>query len=257
VPLTVRYGDHPSQHADLHLPGGSARELPVAVVIHGGFWQAGYGAELGAPLAADLAARGWAAWNLEYRRVGGGGGWPATLADVAAGIDALAGAGQRAAHGRLDLARVAAVGHSAGGHLALWAASRPTLPAGTVGAAPRVRLAGAVSQAGVTDLALAAEQRLGDGAVLTLLGGTPAEWPERYRVASPIARLPAGVPVTLVHGTADAQVPIEQSRRYADAARTAGDPVTLTELAGVDHFALIDSRSSAWAVCQRHLGEFR
>ena len=102
------------------------------VVIHGGFWKARYGAEWGAPLAADLAVRGWAAWNLEYRRVGNGGGWPATLADVAAGIDLLAELAAERSRPR----RVVAIGHSAGGHLATWAAGRPALPAGAVGATP-------------------------------------------------------------------------------------------------------------------------
>ena len=106
------------------------------IVIHGGFWKARYGADLGAPLAADLAARGWAAWNLEYRRVGNGGGWPATLTDVATGIDLLADLAALPGLGALDLARVVAIGHSAGGQLATWAAGRPGLPDGAPGATP-------------------------------------------------------------------------------------------------------------------------
>lgn len=249
-PVTLRYGPDASQRVGLHLPAGPATGLPVAVIVHGGFWKALYGDSLGTPLAVDLANRGWAAWNVEYRRVGNGGGWPATLTDVAAAIDALAAAGQDAAGGRLDLDRVVAIGHSAGGHLAVWAAARPSLPAGAPGAAPRVRLAGAVSQAGVVDLAFGAAESLGGGAVAALLGGQPADLPERYALASPYERLPLGVPVALVHGTADRAVPISQSDRYAAAARAAGDPVTLDRLVGVDHFAHLDPGSEAWITCR-------
>ncbi len=246
--VRMRYGQDPSQRVTLHLPAGTASGLRVAVVLHGGFWKAMYGDDLGTPLAVDLANRGWAAWNVEYRRVGNGGGWPATFDDVAAAVDALATLGQDAAGGRLDLRRVVSIGHSAGGHLAVWAAARPGLPAGAPGAAPRVRLAGAVSQAGVVDLV--AGVSLGGGAAAALLGGGPDDVPDRYAIASPYARLPLGVPVALVHGTADGLVPVAQSERYAAAARAAGDPVTLDRLDGVDHFALIDPRTEAWATCR-------
>jgi len=117
VPVHYRYGHHPSQFVELSLPPGSGT-VPVVLVVHGGFWRTAYGAEYGRPLAADLAARGWAALNVEYRRVGhdqqaGGGGWPRTAQDVAAALDSLAGTGQQHASGRLDLARVVGLGHSA------------------------------------------------------------------------------------------------------------------------------------------------
>ena len=154
----------------------------VAVVVHGGFWRQAYGLELGRPLAADLAAAGWAAWNIEYRRVGGGGGWPATFDDVAAGLDALAGPGQHAAGGRLALDRVVAVGHSAGGQLAAWLAARPA-PAGRRARVrhPQVRLRGVVSQAGVLDLVDASANGVGRGAVEDLLGGRPDAVPGALR----------------------------------------------------------------------------
>jgi acetyl esterase/lipase len=136
-----------------------------------------------------------------------GGGWPTTFDDVAAAVDALAGPVQEAAGGRLPLDRVVAVGHSAGGHLVAWLAARPGLPPGAPGGHPQVRLRGAVSQAGVLDLVDAFEQRLGRDAVLELLGGPPAAVPDRYALASPIARVPIGVPVIGVHGTADDRVP--------------------------------------------------
>lgn len=241
----LTYGDHPSQFGELTMPTGEVRG--VVVVVHGGFWRQAYGLELGRPLATDLAAAGLAAWNVEYRRVGGGGGWPATFEDVAAAVDLLAGPAQQAAGGRLPLDRVVAVGHSAGGHLATWLAARPGLPAGAPGAAPSVRLRGVVSQAGVLDLVDGAERSVGAGAMQDLLGGEPAAVPDRYALASPIARLPLGVPVVCVHGTADRNVPIRQSERFVAAAGAAAE---LVSLPGVDHFAVIDPGTPAWAECR-------
>ncbi|MDN5931867.1 MAG: S9 family peptidase, partial [Pseudonocardia sp.] len=134
---------------------------------------------------------------------------------------------------------------SAGGHLAAWLAARPGLPAGAPGADSVVRLRGAVSQAGVLDLVDAAERGVGGSAVPDLLGGTPEEVPDRYAVASPIARLPIGVPVVCVHGTADGNVPIRQSERF-----TAASGDELVALPGVDHFALIDPGTEAWGACR-------
>jgi acetyl esterase/lipase len=242
-PVTIRYGDDESQVADLYLPKGDGK-VPVAVVIHGGFWMSGYGKELATPLAEDLAAQGIAGYAIEYRRVGNGGGWPATFEDVAAAIDKLAD------QPRLDLTKVIAVGHSAGGHLAVWAAGRAGLPQGAPGAAPRVVLTGAVSQAGVLDLVNAYDEQVGGDAVPAFLGTTPAKDRARYQLASPYERLPLKVPVALVHGTRDGQVPIEQSRRYRDAAKKAGDPVELTELDHIGHFELIDPKDKAWLTCR-------
>jgi len=255
-PIVVhRYGTEPDQVGELWLPGGSAapaRGWPVAVLLHGGFWRALHTFELMRPLAADLTQRGMAVWNLEYRRVGGpGGGWPGTLEDVAAGVDALAGlAGSR----RLDLARMVAIGHSAGGQLALWAAARPGLPAGAPGAGPVAVRPAAVSLAGVCDLVAAAGDDLGEGAAVAFLGSTPGEAPDRYALASPLARLPLGASQLLVHGDADDRVPVGQSRAYAAAAAAAGDPVDLLELPGVDHMAVIDPSSPAWAATAARLG---
>jgi acetyl esterase/lipase len=250
---TVTYGSDASQVADLHLPAGrgaagSASRWPVVIVVHGGYWGSGYGRDLGDGLAADLARHGVAAWNIEYRRTGAGGGWPNTFLDAAAAVDALAANGTAA--GQLDLNRVAVVGHSAGGQLAMWLAARHKLPASAPGARPVVRVGSVVSQAGVLDLVRGAEQGLGGGAVAALLGGMPAQVPERYAVASPCALLPIGVRSTLVHGLDDNVVPIEQSDRYAALARSRGDHVDELRLPGVDHFALIDPRAPAWASCR-------
>ncbi|MCW2716333.1 alpha/beta hydrolase [Pseudonocardia sp.] len=253
-PRRIPYGGHPSQFGELTLPAGTPRG--VAVIVHGGFWRQRYGLELGRPLAADLANDGLAAWNVEYRRVATGsaggprtdsddGGWTATFDDVAAALDLLAGPVQLEAGGRLPLDRVVAIGHSAGGHLVGWLAARPGLPAGAPGAAPAVRLKGAVAQAGVMDLVDASEQGVGAGAVDDLLGGSPAQVPDRYALASPIARIPIGVPVTCVHGTEDANVPIRQSQRF-----TAASDDQLITIPGADHFVLIDPTTDAWRACR-------
>ncbi len=238
----VRYGDHADQVANLHLPAAADGPQPCVVLIHGGFWRERWDRTLMTPLALDLARRGLAAWNLEYRRVGqDGGGWPGTLLDVAAGIDALAEVEA------LDSKRVVVVGHSAGGQLALWAAARARLPAGAPGAEPRVVPLAAVSQAGVCDLAAGARGGLGAGAVQELMGGGPDETAERYRLASPGQLLPLGVTQLLAHGLRDDVVPSSQSRLYAAAARAAGDAVELLE-PDADHFDVIDPAHAGWRV---------
>ncbi len=239
------YGPGPAQYGDLYLPRGRQHGHGTVVVIHGGFWRAEYSSALGAPLAADLAARGYPAFNLEYRRVGNGGGWLNTLRDVAAGIDLLATLD-------VDVSRVVAIGHSAGGQLAAWAAARSHFAAGAVAAHPRVPVTAVVSQAGVLDLATAANQRVGGTAASDFLGGTPAAVPTRYAFADPIQQLPLRAPVLCVHSRADQNVPYAQSTAYVAAARAAGATATLTEVAG-DHFTLIDPTSSAWTAVVRAL----
>ena len=204
----------------------SAEELgpedaPLLVAtIHGGFWRSRVDASSIAPLATALAAAGHRVWNLEYPRVGEvGGGWPGTADAVAAALEALLAA----AAGR----PVVTLGHSAGGHLALWA-SRGRAVADVIALAP------------VCDLAGAQRAGLGEGAVEEFIGAPPEEAPVAYREASPAARSPLGVPALLIHGDADARVPIAQSRAYAEAARAAGDEIELVELPEVDHMALIE-----------------
>jgi acetyl esterase/lipase len=241
--VRTAYGPHPDQFLEVTLPAG-AGAVPVAVVLHGGFWRSAYGVELARPLAADLAAAGFAAVAVEYRRVGSGGGWPATLEDVAAALDALP---ELPDSGRLDLADIAVVGHSAGGHLAAWAAGRVLPPEGAPGAGPRVQVAAAVVQAGVLDLERAAAQRLGGGAVQDLLGAEPAGAPERYAAADPVRLVPADVDLLCVHGTGDDVVPAEQSTRYAQAAEARGVAVDVRLVPG-DHMALIDPAGEPWAL---------
>jgi acetyl esterase/lipase len=236
-PVVYRYGAEPGQFGELWLPDGAT--AGTVVVIHGGFWRARYDLSLGRPLAADLAARGYAAWNLEYRRALAGGGWPGTFEDVAAGIDLLATL-------PADSSRVVAVGHSAGGHLAAWAAGRAKLPPSAPGAGPRVAVTGVISQAGVLALDDCARERVGGTAAVDLMGGGPDELPEQYRLADPIAAVPLPVPVLCLHSRADASVPYSYSERYVAAATASGGRAALTETHG-DHFTLIDPASEDWA----------
>ncbi|GAB3272939.1 alpha/beta hydrolase [Sinomonas notoginsengisoli] len=286
-PVRIPYGAHPDQWGDLYLHGlGTAVVADggwrgVVVVIHGGYWRDKYTAELGAPVARDLAAHGFAAWNLEYRRAGsdasdgthaaGDGGWPATFLDVAAGIDCLAavpGLGLLADDDAERLAqtiaagRVVGLGHSAGGHLAVWAAGRHTLPAGApgvpaAGEATPVALRGVVSQAGVLSLAAAEELNLSRGAARNLMGGASSDSPELARaftLADPMRALPIGVPVHAVHSRADDAVPFALSADYVAAAQAAGDPAVLHHTTG-DHFAVIDPAHEAYRLCRRLVGE--
>lgn len=229
-PERHRYGSHGCNRADLHLPPGDGPH-DVVVTIHGGSWQARYGKALMKPAAADLVRRGRAVWNIEYRRLGRGqgGGWPATFEDVGAAIDHLS----KLDDPRLRLDSVAVVGHSAGGQLALWATSRSDA---------RVSIRRVVGQAAVCDLAAAGES------ARALLGGTPAEVPERYTAVDPMRLIPLGVPILLVHGPSDETVGVRHSRRYAEAARAAGDRVELIEPSRGEHRIHIDTRSEAWRV---------
>jgi acetyl esterase/lipase len=236
---TIRYGQDEGQEGDLHLPG--RRRPAVVCLLHGGFWRMPHGREQMTPIAEDLASRGFAVWNLEYRRLGTpGAGWPGTLEDVADGIE----------HLDLDLDRVTVVGHSAGGHLALWSAARPG-PRGA--ASPRVRVAAAIGLAPIADLARAYESGVGGEAVAELIGGAPGRYPERFRAASPVEMLPLGIRQLLLHGTADHAVPIELSRRYARMASAAGDDVELVELPGAGHMDFLDPDGEAHAILCRWL----
>lgn len=227
------YGTDPAQYGTLHRPPGASRG--VIAVIHGGFWRAAYDASLGTPLAQDLAARGWTAWNLEYRRVGEGGGVPATLDDVAAGIDKLTDLG-------VDTSTVVTLGHSAGGHLATWAASRGRFERWSGG----VEVTHVVSQAGVLNLAVAADEQVGDGAVIDFCGGEPAAAPGAYHWADPAPQIPLEVPVWCVHAADDVTVPIRQSRDYVTQALAAGARAELVQVGGA-HFDVIDVQSQAWS----------
>lgn len=219
---TVTYGDDPSQFAELTRANGTSKG--VVVVIHGGFWKSLYDLSLGRPLAASLAAHGWDAYNLEYRRVGNGGGWPGTFDDVSAGIEALAGVDG------LDTSTVITLGHSAGGHLAVLAAGRTDAT---------VTVTAAISQAGVLDLAAAQDDNLGSSAVNAFMGG------DAFEQADPTTQIPLTVPMRCIHGIDDDIVPISQSIGYVERAKQAGADAELIRVEG-DHFVVIDPSSQAW-----------
>lgn len=258
----LRYGPRHEQFADLRLPvwsdetessPGSAAEWrpewPVVIFLHGGFWRAAYDRTHAGPLAEALAAAGFAVCTPEYRRTGQrGGGWPGTFDDVAAAVDALPDLVAAAAGGRADLGRVVLAGHSAGGHLALWAAGRGMLPEGGRWAvAGAAGVAGVVSLAGVCDLAACFRLGLSGDAAGALMGGGPDRYPDRYRAADPMGLVPTGMRARLVHGAADDLVPAELSVGYAERGLGAGDDVSCELLAGVGHFEVIDPLSGAWA----------
>lgn len=230
-PRRISYGSDPAQFAELYLPH-RAEHAGTIVIVHGGFWRARYELDLGRPLAADLAARGFAAWNIEYRRVGNGGGWPTTADDIAAAIDHLAALD-------VDTSAVVAIGHSAGGHLAVWAAGRTN---------PRVQVTAAVAQAGVLDLVAAHREHLGAGAVAAFLGGAPEDVPERYQAADPLNAAPLAAPVLCVHARADVDVPITQSEAYV----ARGGQTQLREVPG-DHYSVIDPSHSSWQLVRAAL----
>jgi acetyl esterase/lipase len=213
------------QYGVLHPAQGTARG--TVVLIHGGFWRGTPDYFDGpTPLAEALVQHGWHVWQIEYRQTPNGGGWPGTLDDVAAGVEHLAVA---AASLGLDTGSVVTVGHSAGGHLAVWALSRPS------GVLP---LAGAVSLAGALNLRLGEQEHMGDGAVVGFLGGGSAEHPDRYAAADPVSRIEPGLPVRIVHGRQDDVVPMNQSDTYVAAAERLGQDVAIAVVEG-DHMAVI------------------
>jgi acetyl esterase/lipase len=240
----IAYGPGPQQFGELWLPPEPGPH-PVAVVIHGGCWSAEYGEGHIRPVCAALARAGVAAWCLEYRRVGDkGGGWPGTFEDVGRGADHLREIAP--SHG-LDLRRVVAVGHSAGGHLALWLAARARLPAADpLRGKPPLPLRGVVGLAPIPDLARAAADHVCGDAAASLLGGLPEAQSARYSVASPIGLLPLGLPQQIVHGREDRIVPLGLSERYVAAAREKGDAARLVVVEGAGHFDLIAPTSKAW-----------
>ena len=258
--LVISYGPTPEHVADVRLPppradggpGGAAtaglRPAPFVLFLHGGFWRVAYDRTHTGPLATALASAGFVVCVPEFRRTGQrGGGWPGTFDDVATAVDTLPALVREAVgahligHGPVLLA-----GHSAGGHLALWAASRHRLPQDASWHVPDGQVRGVVALAAVSDMVACHDLRLGQDAAGALLGGGPGQFPDRYRLADPMQLLPAGCPVRLVHGSADDRVPCGMSRDYLARARAAGDDAELDELPGSGHFEVIDPLSAWW-----------
>jgi acetyl esterase/lipase len=252
VPADHRYayGADASHFADLFLPAAPGPH-PVLVLIHGGCWQAAYGLEPLGQLARAIAVQGIAVWNIEYRRLGNGGGWPHTLLDAGAALDFLPTIAKAAC---LDLSRVVTAGHSAGGQLALWLAGRRRLPVRSLLYAPApLPVYGVISLAGIPDLAAAAREGICGAAVSNLLGGSPQQRTEHYAAASPYALTPLGVHHLHIHGEDDEVVPVESVRRYVSYALQAGDQATMLALPAAGHFELVDARTHAAAVFLRAL----
>lgn len=262
---TAAYGDAPDQLIDFYAPrrpGGPGGPAPVVVVLHGGAWRAPYDRRHISPFAAFLAGRGFAVASVEYRRGAGerGGGdavagrWPETFDDVAAALDALEPLVRTHLPGA-DPRRTVLTGHSAGGHLALWAAARHLLPADapwrTDGPAP---LRGVVALAPVADFAVADKLDVCGAGVRQLLGGDE-HFAERRPYADPALLLPTGIATTLVQGRTDLDVPPAVAESYADAAAKAGEVVGVTLLDGVGHFPLIDPAADACAVVAEEIAQ--
>jgi acetyl esterase/lipase len=245
-PIRLRYGSGPDQFGDLYLPMRNDPR-PVVGLIHGGLWGSQFGLDLMAPLAYALVSHGVAVWNVEYRRLGGAGGWPATFLDVASALDHLK---VRAREFTLDLQHVAVVGHSAGGQLALWAGGRSRIPETSPLYVRWPRpVRGVVALAPLPDLRRA--HAAGFEVVGRLLGGTPTAVPERYAAGSPADLLPLEVPQVLIHGRDDRVVPVRLSEEYAAAAKAKGDPIQLFVPKGVGHFEPVDPRSTVWPTLHR------
>jgi acetyl esterase/lipase len=256
----VRYGDAPSQFADLWMPSASGSH-PVVVLIHGGCWRADLpGLEMMTYAAADLRRRGVAVWNIEYRRLGeAGGGYPGTFVDVANAVDWLR---KLASDKKLDLRNVVAVGHSAGGHLALWAAARRRLPkSSSLARGNPLLIKAVVSLAGIADLsAYRAEGPLACGGprVIDLLDGTASRGPwDVFKDTSPAEMLPIGVPQAIISGALDPIVPAAFGRAYAAKASAAGDPVQEITLSDAGHFELIDPESHAFETVRSAIARFQ
>lgn len=233
----VPYGPEPLQFGDLRLPAGPGRQ-PLVAVVHGGYWQAIYNLTHAGHLCVDLAHHAIATWNVEYRRIGDpGGGWPACLTDVVAAVDHI---GKLASAYAIDPGRVVVVGHSAGGQLALLAASRIAVPIRAV-----------VSLGGVVDLHWTHHAGDDNGLIARLLGGPPGDVPQRWLDASPRAHVPLGIRYVLACGTQDAHW--TPNVETAAAARAAGDDAELLPLPDAGHFELIDPRARAWATVQERL----
>ena len=242
----IPYGQDPQHFAELRFPVGRG-PFPFLFVIHGGFWLSAYDLLHIGHLCAAFTSKGIITCNLEYRRLGNlGGGWPGTFQDISLGTDRILET--VSSDSRVNPARTAVIGHSAGGHLALWLASRHRMSgASPLHGAQKYRLDSAVSLAGVCDLRLAWKQRLGHGVVARLMGGTPDQHPDRYDAGSPIELLPAGTRQVLIHGVVDDVVPISQSEKFVERAEQLGEHPTIAKLDGTGHFELIDPESDAWS----------
>jgi acetyl esterase/lipase len=252
----IAYGSEIDQFGELRLPAGSGPH-PVVILIHGGCWRADFSNlhELG-PIAEALRRRGIATWNLEYRRLGqAGAGWPGTYVDIGRGVDQLR---VIAAKNRLDVSRVVVLGHSAGGHLAMWVASRQKIPEGSsIHSTSPLAVRGVIDLAGTPDMTaffpLQKSNCGGRAVVEEMLGGTPAEVPQRYAAASAINMLPLGVMQTVVWGERDDIAPISLGENYVKAAKQRNENVSLLKFEGIGHFEIATPFPPSWPLVEKEI----
>ncbi|OBB30840.1 esterase [Mycolicibacterium peregrinum] len=236
---------YPDQNwADLYLPAGAHafNSVPLVILIHGGGWQSTMGAGLFQGWARELSRRGMAVYNVEYRRMGSGGGWPTTFDDVAGAMDYVAEVALQYPQLAIDDALV--VGHSAGAQLAVWASTRQDLRGDEVGSRPRFRPTRVISLAGPLDMVYAADH--GDNRIIAVLGGRPAQVPQRYASVDPIQNLDPNVPVIAVHGTLDTVVAPANSQRYVAALKKRGGRASVELLPGENHTSIMSTHSPSF-----------
>lgn len=249
----VYYGTDSLQFGELRTPLSQSDTFPLVIFIHGGCWLSAYNLDHVSTVAADLVKEGYAVWTPEYRRVGDvGGGYPTTFKDVQTSVDY---ARTLADIYPLDLDRVVVMGHSAGGHLALWLATQPNFSKNSrLYNANPLALKGVISLAGITDLAAYAKvENSCSSAVSKLMGGNAEKMATRYYKNSPINLLPTNIPTRLVHGAIDNIVPLNQSESFAEKAKTKGEDVAIFTIEGGGHFDMVSPHSEAWKVVKREL----
>ena len=241
----IAYGEDPLQFGDLRLPSGDGPH-PVAIFVHGGCWRSKFDIKHSSKLTAALAQNGIATWSLEYRRVGDpGGGWPASFQDVSRGAEHLK---EIALNYQLDLSRVILMGHSAGGHMALWLAARPQVPEGTpLAVDDPIAVKGVLALAPATDLAELHAAKVCDHIIDKLMHGSPERFPARYRWSDPVTLAPAGVAQRLILGAHD-EICAPWGERYFKIASERGDDVQKIDAPESGHFEMINPDSSSWSI---------
>jgi acetyl esterase/lipase len=240
-----KYGDNEYQEGDLYIPG----KKPIAVIclFHGGFWRMPYDREQLTPISIDFAEKGFVVWNIEYRRIGAdGGGWHGTLDDAIASINHLVLLKEK--YDLLDLSKIIIVGHSAGGHLAVWCAKQ--VESAIAGSVSSIKPYAVVGLAPIIDIEKAFIAGTGNNAVSALLNSSPSEHTERYTLYSPIRMLPIGVRQLIIHGNRDEYLPVEWSRDYVTSSRDAGDSIDYIEIVDGEHMDYLDPNSVATSKLQ-------
>lgn len=245
LPIRISYGEDPLQFGDLRIPKGEG-SFPVILLIHGGCWRSAYDLTLMDPLAEALTNQGFVTWNLEYRRTEDpGGGWPGTFHDVAFGLKKI---NTLKDSYTMDTSTIIVMGHSAGGHLALWLGAQFQLsPLSEIQVGGLPRISGIVSLAGIINLTTYFAPNGCGGNVINLMGGTPESYPDRYREGTPTSFLPLGTPQVLVHGAKDEIVPLDHVISYYDKAKSAKEDIQLIVVPDCSHRDVITPESVAWS----------